>query len=243
MLKLYYYSASTCSQKVLLTLHHKGIPFEKIHVNLPQDEHLTPEYIALNPNGVVPTITQGGVPIVDSSVIMEYLDETVTVNPLMGDTAIDRAHVRAWLRFIEEVPTVAVRIPSFKQVLLKRMAHLDEDAKQKKADKRTIRRGFYHSMKDGISDEREREALSRLRLTFERMEKALAQHRWLVGDEPTLADFAIIPTFDRLEDLGHKGLWEQSALVSRWWENARALEAYKKTYSQDADRLTGRNVH
>ena len=40
-------------------------------------DHLKPEYLELNPNGVVPTLVHDGKVIIDSSVILEYLDEVV----------------------------------------------------------------------------------------------------------------------------------------------------------------------
>ena len=52
---LYHHPSSTCSQKVRLVLHHKKIPFEEHLIDLLAGDHLTPDYLALNPNGVVPT--------------------------------------------------------------------------------------------------------------------------------------------------------------------------------------------
>ncbi len=49
-------------------------------------DHLTPEYLKMNPNGVVPTLLHDGDPILDSSVIIEYLDE---VFPEVKLTPID----------------------------------------------------------------------------------------------------------------------------------------------------------
>jgi glutathione S-transferase len=66
---------STCSQKVRLTLHEKGIPFTDTRLDFRKKEHLSPAYLKLNPNGVVPTLLHDGRPVIDSSVIMEYLDE------------------------------------------------------------------------------------------------------------------------------------------------------------------------
>ena len=61
----------------------------------------------------MPTLVDGGIPVVDSSVIMEYLDEEYPETSLTPVGTKDRAKMRAWLRFFEEVPTVAVRFPSY----------------------------------------------------------------------------------------------------------------------------------
>ena len=48
---------STCSQRVRFTLHAKGLPFEEKLYDLLAGDQLKPAYLALNPNGVVPTFT------------------------------------------------------------------------------------------------------------------------------------------------------------------------------------------
>ena len=103
---------STCSQKVRYTMAEKGLPFVEHKLKLFKNEQLRPEYLKLNPNGVVPTLVHDGRPIVDSSVIMEYLDAMHPESSLTPRDAEQRARMRAWTRFFEEVPTVAVRFPS-----------------------------------------------------------------------------------------------------------------------------------
>src|SRR5882757_7265217 len=70
MLKLYNAAHSTCSQKVRICLAEKDLPFEDIKLDLGKGkDHLKPEYLKINPNGVVPTLVDDGSIIVDSSVI------------------------------------------------------------------------------------------------------------------------------------------------------------------------------
>ena len=68
---------STCSQKVRICLWEKGIEFEEVKLDLFRGDQLTPEYKKINPNGVVPSLLHDGQPIIDSSVIIEYLDELI----------------------------------------------------------------------------------------------------------------------------------------------------------------------
>ena len=72
MLVLYHASHSTCSQKVRMVLHEKSVAFEEVRIDLGKKEQLNPDYLALNPNGVVPTLVDDGIPIIESSVICEY---------------------------------------------------------------------------------------------------------------------------------------------------------------------------
>jgi glutathione S-transferase len=111
-LVLYHNPISTCSQKVRLALAEKRLSFESHVINFDRQEHLSEWYLRLNPNGVVPTPVHDERPIVDSSVICEYLDEVFPDPALAPAGAFERAQMRAWMRYFEEVPTVAIRIPS-----------------------------------------------------------------------------------------------------------------------------------
>ena len=111
MLELYSAPQSTCSQKVRLTLAEKGLDFVEHKLKLFQNDQLKPEYLKLNPNGVVPTLVDDGVPIIDSSVIMEYLDEEYPTTRLSPCDSKERARMRAWLRYFEEVPTAPASFP------------------------------------------------------------------------------------------------------------------------------------
>ena len=83
------------------------------------EDQLSPEYLAINPNGVVPSLVHDGEVVIDSSCILEYLDEVFPDPAMSPATPVGRAQMRAWLRYFEEVPTTAVRVPSFERVFLK----------------------------------------------------------------------------------------------------------------------------
>jgi glutathione S-transferase len=110
-LELYNFSASTCSQKVRLCLHEKGLDYTDRILLSSKGEHLSPEYLALNPGGVVPTLVHDGDAIVDSSVILEYLDEVFPEISMMPAGAVAKARLRKWLRFSKRCrrPRSAIR--------------------------------------------------------------------------------------------------------------------------------------
>ncbi|UWQ97549.1 glutathione S-transferase family protein [Rhodobacteraceae bacterium M385] len=226
---------STCSQKVRLTLHEKGLPFTDTRLDFRKKEHLSPEYLKLNPNGVVPTLLDDGRPVVDSSVIMEYLEERFPEMPLAPADAYGRAQMRAWLRFLEEVPTTAIRVPSFNRVFVRHSRDLSEEDRAENAEIRPLRKHFYQKMgRDGFDDTEHQASLDRLRQTVERMEGALQKHDWLVGDALTLADFCVVPTIDRMEDLGLADTWSDLPGVTRWWTAIQKRPAFTATYASGA---------
>src|ERR1700721_3400892 len=72
---LYNAPQSTCSQRVRFVLNAKRLAFAEVKLDLLAGDQLRPDYLALNPNGVVPTLDHDGEIVIDSAVIGEYLDE------------------------------------------------------------------------------------------------------------------------------------------------------------------------
>ena len=81
MLELYHALISTCSQKIRLLLAEKQLDWASRPITLSEGEQLSPEYL-INPNGVVPTLVDGGGAVTDSSVINEYLDDVYPAIPM-----------------------------------------------------------------------------------------------------------------------------------------------------------------
>ena len=103
-----------------MCLAEKDLTWEDKFIDLATNEHLTAEYLKINPNGVVPTLAHENRLVHDSSVICEYLDEVFPGPVLTPEDPHARAEMRAWMRFHEEVPTIAVRTPSFNMAFLPR---------------------------------------------------------------------------------------------------------------------------
>jgi len=74
-MKIYLDSVSTTSRPVLLFLAEHDVPAEIVPINLLADEHLTPEFAALNPNKSVPTLQEGDFVLTECSAILKYLAE------------------------------------------------------------------------------------------------------------------------------------------------------------------------
>ena len=230
---LYNFPQSTCSQKVRLTLWEKGLPYEDRIVDHKTREHLQDWYLALNPNGVVPTLTHGDAVIVDSSVIMEYLDEVFPETPMAPRDPVRRAHLRKWLRYLEEVPTPAIRVPSFNQYLARRYDSMDDADYQAMADRHPVRKHFYKRMnKVGFSAQETEEALDRLDQAAARFDAALAAdgRPWIMGDEISIADAAYLPTVDRMVDLGLADMIDAKPALADWYRRYGEREAFRRTY-------------
>ena len=234
-LVLYHAAHSTCSQKVRMVLHEKALQFDEVRIDLGKKEQLKPDYLAINPNGVVPTLLDDGAPIVESSVICEYLDEKYPENPLLPVDIVARARTRAWMHYIEEVAVGAIRVPSFNRAFLYRFEKLDQKQfESQEIDPRPVRRELFQRMgspKGFGKDEIDR-SLEQLGETCRRMDAAIAQNGpWLMGQQFTLADVLVMPSIDRMADLGLAHVWQgKYPLVQEWYERLQARPAFQATY-------------
>ena len=230
---LYNFPQSTCSQKVRLAMWEKGIPYTDHIVMHKEREHLSDWYLKLNPNGVVPTITDGDDVVNDSSVILEYIEDVYADHPMSPSDPVQKAHMRKWMRYLEEVPTPAIRVPSFNQHLAKRYETMEDDAYNAMADKHPIRKHFYKRMnKTGFSAEETAESLDRLDSAAKRFAEGLDAHGkdWIMGDMLTIADAAYLPTVDRMIDLGLGDMIFERPALKAWYERYAARPAFDKTF-------------
>src|SRR4051812_16371895 len=231
---LYNAPQSTCSQRVRFVLNAKQLPFEEKKLDLLAGDQLEPGYLALNPNGVVPTLAHDGEIVTDSSVIIEYLDE-IAPHPhsFTPEAPVARAKMRALMRFIDEMPAAAVRVPTFNLAFLPRFAAMSEEEFVAFAESKPLRKEFMLAMgRKGFPQKDMDAALDRLARTYERMDDAIAQSAgpWLQGKRPTLADVALMPALVRMADLGLHTMWQDKPLVARWYDAIRAHPAFKPTY-------------
>ena len=82
MLEHYHNINSVCAQKVRIAIKEKALDVKEHLLTLRGDQH-DPAYRKLNPNGVVPTLVHDGKPVIESSLILYYLDDAFPDPPLM----------------------------------------------------------------------------------------------------------------------------------------------------------------
>jgi len=100
MIRLYSYFRSSAAYRVRIALHLKNIPFETVPVNLLSGEQRGQDYLAQNPQGRVPLLTDGAMSLSQSLAICEYLDETTAGPALLWGSAAERARIRQMAQLI-----------------------------------------------------------------------------------------------------------------------------------------------
>jgi glutathione S-transferase len=231
-LKLYDNVASVAAQKVRMTLHEKGQSWETASVDLRNGDVMNADYLQLNPGGVVPTLIHDGRPYIESTAIIEYLDEVFPEPPLKPATPAGRHRMRLWTKRIDE--EVHKATGPLSQAVYIRYAHLDKTPEQLDA--------YFARLPDKDREARQRSAI-RLGLEAPEIAPALrcysrliddieaqaAAAPWLTGEAFSLADIAVAPYLARMEMLVLEALWADGRRpnAARWWTAMKARPCYK----------------
>jgi glutathione S-transferase len=240
MLELYHDWRSFCSIKVRLCLTEKGLPWQSRFVDLMKLEHTTPEYLKLNPNGIVPTLVHDGVPIHESTLINEYLDEVFPAVPLMPASAVDRARARFWVKYEDDVLHPAIRPATFALMMSPELAERSDEeldamvaAHPNKQRAEELRR----AARTPVDEAKVESARQTMKIALERLEQRLTEAPWLGGETYSLADIAAAPFIDRLEELNLTGLWTGKPALNDWIARTKARPAYKEAVPDNSQRF------
>ncbi len=244
MLEVYHSGLTTCSKQVRLCLREKDIPYTSHYIELWNYENLNPEYLKLNPNGVVPTLVHDGKPIFNSFVITEYIEDLYPEMPLRPADLQDRARMRLWTWTADDVHLATTMI-TYVNALQK---HVDDDLSA--ADKELMlastpvpeRRERWRRMATGgyNKDEVQR-SLDKCSFCMGRMEAALDPGPWLAGKDYSLADIHMLSIVHRFRELYPKLLDPKDyPRVTDWQARMMARPAVAWVYSSNTDEVPGR---
>lgn len=232
MLKLYNSPTSVCSLKVRLGLAEKGLDWQDEIFNLQKGEQHDSEYLKLNPNGVVPTLVDDDVVVIESSVILEYIDELSNEHPLMPTDKQQKAVTKEWLLRCLDIHA-AINTMTFSTVMRdKILANKTPEEIEASIAKMPIPK-MAEKRRDMIANGTDSDHLINdfftLKRMFDDMQAALEKAKWLTGNEFALADVAVLAYVDRLERLGMSGMWEtRTPKVGEWLTAAKQRPSYQR---------------
>lgn len=247
MLYLYQGSTSVCSVKVRLTLEEKGLAFEGEILDLQRGDQHRPDYAKLNPNEVVPTLVHDGKVVIESTLIIEYLDEAFPEPPLMPADPYARAQARLFMKKIDDYLHAACSTVTFATANRKALMQKSPDelaahlAKIPNAEYRERQR---LSIAQGLAAPHVAPALRNYDKYVGDMEAALAAQPYLAGARYSLADVAATPYMFRAEAIGLDRLWrDRRPNVTAWYDRVRARPSFAKAVvdpisAADRDRFT-----
>lgn len=229
MLELYHNINSVCAQKVRIALKEKGLEFKEHLLTLQGDQN-DPGYIKLNPNGVVPTLVHDGDVIVESSLILYYIDEAFPNPPLMPKTPVARHRVRLYNKLIDEYMHNACTIMTFATAFRPRFLKMPREQWLAEINKAPLKRRAEYKrgvIEHGLDSEFVIDALGQHQKMISWMVDDLKRGQYLAGDSFTNADCAVIPYILRLELLRLGAMWQQHPAVADWWARVRERPSVK----------------
>jgi glutathione S-transferase len=231
VLELYHSINSVCAQKVRIALHEKGQAATE-HLMTLRGDQFDPAYLKLNPSGVVPTLIHDGQPIVESSLILYYIDDIFSLPPLMPKAPLARHRVRMYNKFIDEYLHNSCMILTFATAFRPAFLKMPKEAWQSEFAKSPLKRRAQYKtsvVEHGLDSEYVADALAHHRKLIGWMAQSLEGGRYLAGDEFSNAECAVIPYILRLELLRLSGMWERYPTVADWWTRVRARPSVKAT--------------
>jgi glutathione S-transferase len=234
-LRLYHGMASTCSKKVRLCLYEKGLKFESRLLDLQKFEQHAPEYLAINPNGVVPSLVVNDKPVIESSVIIEFIDDSFPEPALRPNDAFDRAAMRLWTKYSDDTAYKAVYVPTWHHLRSRAAQGLAEESLQRTLSNipDAERKARWEKMASGGFSEKElSEAYDRMSECLKKVNDGLHRGPWLAGQDYSLADIAMIPFVDRINNL-RPDLLDRDRLprLIDWYDRIRQRPAFDKAFT------------
>ncbi len=229
MLTLHHGRTSVCSIKARLALAEKGVDIESRLLTLGGDQ-FDPGYMKLNPNAVVPTLVHDGRIIIESTVIMHYVDEAFAGPSLMPADALARGKVRMTTKLMDEhvhVSCMTLTFATANRSSLARMTPEEMEAELAKAPdpkRSAIKRAV---VAHGLDAPIVKDALRVHETLIDRIEAAMRDGPYIAGASWSLADAAATPYVWRLDKLKLARLWDDRPGVAAWYERVRGRPSFK----------------
>ena len=213
MITIYRASGSCPSWRVMFALELKQLAYEALLLDMSKQQHKTADMLALNPRGKVPVLRDGDYALYESMAIVAYLDAQYPDRPVLGRTPHETAMVWRWWS-----ECVFYLEPAVDRLVI------------------PIYRGIAGEQADAM-----RAATRDIVAELAPLEQRLSQSPWLVGDQPTAADGAVVPPVGHLLraldkpvartlDLEIDPLATRFPALAAWWARCLALPNFDRTY-------------
>ncbi|MDA0821377.1 MAG: glutathione S-transferase family protein [Proteobacteria bacterium] len=234
MIKLYHNDMSTCAQKVRFVLHEKGLEWDSEELDLRAGDQLKPEFLRINPKGLVPTLIHDANIFAESNIIIEYLNDAFPEPALLPQEALGRARARAWMKRLDdgihlEVVSLSFGVAFRHQLIAATGSEAALEQHFAKIPDPYIQDVQRQVVSLGVEAPRFERSIRAFEYLLRDLDAALATHQWIVGDKLTLADIAYAPYATRLKHLHLQGLWDGDDKLNfaRWFEALQATAGYQ----------------
>jgi GSH-dependent disulfide-bond oxidoreductase len=189
---LYHWEPNANSGKPMLALMEKGVPFASHYLDMLQFDQHKPEYLAINPQGTIPAMMHGARVLVESTAIMEYVDEAFDGPALMPSGPRDRWRIRWWMKFMDQWMGPSFSMFGWKFFVGPNAMASHGKEKLEEAinriplpERQTAWRKAIYGL---FSEEEMAESGRRIGVGIQMLETELGKREWLASDQYSLAD-------------------------------------------------------
>jgi glutathione S-transferase len=233
-LVLYHGLASTCSKKVRIALMEKDLPFTSRLMDLQKFEQADPQYLAIHPGGVVPCLVYEGNPVVESSVILEFIEDQFPQTPLAPKDPLARARMRIMTHYADTFAYKAVYMLTWMRLSAPAAQRLSSEELAEVLSKipTTERRERWATVAaTGFTEEEISQSAADMQETLSQIDKWAAQGGdWLLQEQYSLADLALIPFVQRIFNLAPELRKEGAGYpaLTAWFDRMQQRPAVKR---------------
>jgi glutathione S-transferase len=205
-------------------------------VNILAGEQFEDWYRKLNPNCVVPTLIHDGVPICESAVICEYLEDEFPQSPMRPRDSVGRSKMRIWAKDVDSYMQRNIAAVTFPATHRFEVLKLSPEERQAFYDGRAASDPYHAAQKkswieDGYQSDHAQRSIFICDSFYQKMEAQLSATPWLAGDEYTIADAAALPYIVRLEMLNYLGWLEMIGThVLDWYARSKARGSFMPAF-------------
>jgi glutathione S-transferase len=239
-LLLYDYGGSPCARRCRITLLEKRLAWDTQVVDLSRLEQRNPEYLAINPNGFVPTLAHGERVVYESNVITEYLDDVFPETPLYPDEPWELAQVKMW-QSAEAAMAKDYRTLMYQRLMgpIVRLTRTLDQAltaarrsTEDPADLAWEERVWNLSV---LTPEEERQHEDRLVKWLDLLDRRLEGRAFLVGERFSQAEISVYPRVAMYPYVQIHVTAERHPNAARWMKRLARRRSFARTLSpQDA---------
>jgi glutathione S-transferase len=205
-MQLYYFETLN-PRKVCAVARYLNSPVDYKRIDLGKGEHKTPQFLAINPNGKLPVLEDGGLKLWEANAIMAYLAKAAGSELWPSDTA-GQIDLLRWLSWNSEHFTRHAGSLYFQHLIKPRLLEQAPDAKA--VEEAT---GFFKQFAQVLDDH-------------------LRQRRYLLGDRLTIADFAVAVSLPYAQEA--KIPIAGFSAIARWHDRLTELPAWRQPFPAPA---------
>lgn len=204
-LTLYGTPISTYVRAVRLLLEAAGANYNLKDIGIFNGDNRTPEYLAKNPFGKVPTLEVDGAVLYETAAITEYLDVVIADHKFSPSDPLMRARMRQMMAIIDSY----LYAPAITTIVIQRLIVPNQGGQ---TDENVVNN-----------------AIAPVKKAVEAIESLMVGNSYLLGSEMTIADFYLIPIFIYLSRTPEfKPILSEAPKLQTWWNQAKDLQIVKK---------------